>query len=181
MSGIAQGRSGLRIALPFIALAMIFLFFSLSGGPLKTLVGVAVFLGALAFFALRGFAGRLNMKANRTELSRGETVSVEVEVPQNTRNLQVLIRAEEMYETGGKHGHLYRETAYEEKKPMSGSSGGKITHTFEIPKSAPPSIGPYAGSIGDYVKSVGLRWYIYAKADLPNALDKEGRIELRVK
>jgi hypothetical protein len=33
----------------------------------------------------------------------------------------------------------------------------------------------------DGVTNVGLRWYVFANADIPNALDKHGIVQLKVK
>ena len=145
------------------------------------LVLTIIFAGVIYKLVRPFLAGRLKMSVDRAELARGETLRVEVEVPKNTRRLDVELRAEEMYETSGKHSKLYTEIAYQDARPMSGSMiSGKVAHTFEIPKSAPPSIGPYDGGFIGYVRRVGLRWYVHAKADLPNALDKEGRVDIKV-
>ena len=92
------------------------------------LIALGIAFGAL-FQILRPFLkGKLSMKADKTDLVRGETVRVEIEVPQNLRRLEVILKAEEMYETFGKrirvYGHaptIYTETVYQDSRQTPGS------------------------------------------------------------
>jgi len=63
-------------------------------------------------------------------------------------------------------------------RPLPTGSQGKRVVSFEIPKNAPPSIGPYGGFLG--YEKVRLDWYIFADADIPNASDMHSKAELKV-
>jgi len=143
--------------------------------PIVPLIYIALLAIVLWRFVLPKTMG---LSVDRTIFTRGETANVRLEIPNGAKRVEVGIRAEEVYERNTKSGELRKETVYEESRPLSTGVQGKQVVSFEIPKDAPPSIGPYGSFLG--YEKVRLRWYIFADVDVPNASDIHSKIDLKV-
>ena len=164
----------------FVALVILFILLAMQfADPVRMPIVPLLYVAFLAFVLWRFVLPReIGLSVEPAKVARGETVQVRLNIPNGARRVEVGIMAEEIYERTGHHGFIRKETLHEESRPLPTGSQGKRVASFEIPKDAPPSIGPYGGFL-NYEK-VRLEWHIFADADMPNASDLHSKAWLKV-